>query len=72
MNIRVFIRLHELIVAKETGTPKQLAQKLEISERSIYYYVSFMQNEMNAPIVYDRKRETYMYEMKCKICFKGK
>ena len=68
MDVRILIRIDEQIKTKQTGTPKQLAQKLEISERSIYYYVSFMQNEMNAPIVYDRKRETYMYEMKCKIC----
>ncbi len=69
MDIRVFIRLHELIIAKQTGTPKQLAQKLEISERSVHYYIAFMKNEMKAPIVYDNRLETYLYEAECRLCF---
>jgi transcriptional antiterminator len=71
MDIRVFIRLHELIQSKQTGTPKQLAQKLEISERSVHYYIAFMKNEMMAPIMYDNKLETYLYETECKLCFLG-
>jgi len=69
MNIRVFIRLHELITIKATGTPKQLGQKLELSERSVHYYIAFMKNEMKAPVVYDSKQETYWYETECKLCF---
>jgi len=69
MDIRVFIRLHELINVKQTGTLKQLAQKLEISERSVNYYIAFMRNELKAPIIYDRKLETYLYETECKLCF---
>lgn len=71
MNIRVFIRLHELIITKQTGVPRRLAQKLEISERSVHYYIAFMKNEMKAPIVYDGKLETYLYETECKLCFVG-
>ena len=71
MNRRVFIRLNELIITKQTGAPKQLAQKLEISERSLHYYIAFMKNEMKAPIVYDNKLATYFYEMECKLCFVG-
>ena len=71
MDIRVFIRLHDFINKKQTGTLKQLAQKLEISQRSINYYIAFMRNEMKAPVVYDRKLETYRYETECKLCFIG-
>lgn len=71
MNIRVIIRLDVLIQSKKTGTPKQLAHKLEISERSVHYYIAFMKNEMKAPIVYDNKLETYLYETECKLCFIG-
>jgi transcriptional antiterminator len=71
MDIRVFIRLHELIQKKQTGNLKQLAQKLEISERSVNYYIAFMRNELKAPIIYDRKLETYFYEAECKLCFVG-
>jgi hypothetical protein len=69
MDIRVFMRLHELISSKQTGNLKQLAQKLEISERSVSYYIAFMRNELKAPIIYDRKLETYLYEAECKLCF---
>lgn len=71
MDIRVFIRLHDLITTKKTGTPKQLAHKLDISERSVNYYIAFMRNELKAPIIYDRKLETYLYETECKLCFVG-
>lgn len=71
MDIRVFIRLHELINNKQTGNLKELAQKLEISERSVNYYIAFMRNELKAPVVYDRKLETYLYETECKLCFVG-
>jgi hypothetical protein len=69
MDIRIFIRLHDLIITKKTGTPKQLAYKLDISERSVNYYIAFMRNELKAPIIYDRKLETYLYETVCKLCF---
>jgi len=72
MDIRIFIRLHELIQTKQTGNLKQLAKKLEISERSVNYYIAFMRNELKAPIIYDRKLETYLYETECKICFINK
>lgn len=71
MDIRIFIRLHELIQTKQTGNLKQLAKKLEISERSVNYYIAFMRNELKAPIIYDRKLETYLYETECKLCFKN-
>jgi hypothetical protein len=71
MDIRIFIRLHDLIITKKTGTPKQLAYKLDISERSVNYYIAFMRNELKAPIIYDRKLETYLYESECKLCFIG-
>ncbi len=69
MDIRVFIRLHELIKNKQTGNLRQLAQKLEISERSVNYYIAFMRDELKAPIIYDRKLETYLYEAECRLCF---
>ena len=71
MDIRVFILLHELIQKKQTGNLKQLAQKLEISERSVNYYIAFMRDELKAPIIYDRKLETYLYKTECKLCFEG-
>lgn len=72
MDIRIVIKLNEFIITKQTGTPMQLAKKLEISERSLHYYIAFMRKELKAPIVYDKKKETYWYETECTICFTNK
>ena len=72
MDIRVFIRLHELISTKQTGAPKQLAQKLEISERSAHYYIAFMKNELCAPITYNKNNQSYVYDIECDLCFVSK
>ena len=71
MDIRIFIRLHELIESKQTGNLRNLSKRLEISERSVNYYIAFMRNELGAPIKYDRQLESYLYEEDCKLCFKA-
>lgn len=54
-------RLHHLIKIKGTGTPAQLAARMEFSERSIYEYMRGMK-ENGAPIAYDRAAKTYYYK----------
>jgi transcriptional antiterminator len=61
MNVRIIIRLDQLIINEMTGSPKQLASKLGITERSVYNYISFMKKEMNAPIKYDYQIQSYVY-----------
>ncbi|WP_315821834.1 helix-turn-helix domain-containing protein [Paraflavitalea speifideaquila] len=53
-------RLDALIAAKRTGTPKQLAEKLGLSERTVRNYITTLK-ELGAPIHYDRKRQSYYY-----------
>lgn len=62
MDIRIIIRLDNLIVKEMTGSPKQLASKLCITERSVYNYISFMKKEMKAPIAYNYQRLSYVYK----------
>ena len=71
MDIRIIIRIHELITTKQTGTPKELAEKLELSERTIYNYVAFMREELNAPIIYNTALANYCYEVDCELNFNG-
>ena len=61
MDIRIIIRLDALIARGMTGSPKKLASKLAISERSVYNYISFMKKELQAPIVYNYQNQTYLY-----------
>ncbi len=70
MDIRIIIRLHELLNGQITGSPKQLALKLGISERSVFNYISFMKSELNAPICYNSQKESYHYHGNCDLNFK--
>lgn len=71
MDIRIIIRLHELIEYKRTGSPFDCASKLGVSERTVYNYIAFMKNEMLAPISYDMSKSSYCYNKKCNLNFKG-
>jgi predicted DNA-binding transcriptional regulator YafY len=44
-----------------TGNARELAEKLEITERSVYNYLSLMKS-MGAPIVFSISRQSYVYE----------
>ncbi len=69
MDIRIIIRLDNLITKEMTGSPKQLASKLGITERSVYNYIAFMKNEMKAPIVYNYQRLSYIYNKEWEFHF---
>jgi transcriptional antiterminator len=71
MDIRIIKRLHYLLVTERSGTPKELAAKLEISERSVYNYISYMKTDLNAPITYDNQKGNYRYERVCELSFEG-
>ncbi|MFW5700683.1 MAG: ATP-binding cassette domain-containing protein [Cyclobacteriaceae bacterium] len=72
MNILRYIeRLHFLIKRKATGSPKELARKLSVSESSLYLIINNMK-ELGAPIAYNETRKSYIYypdmEKIIKIC----
>ncbi len=54
------IRLDHLIAHKSTGTPADCANKIGISERSLYDYLKILK-EMGAPVRFSRDRRTYYY-----------
>ena len=56
-----FQRLHRMIRTKATGSPAELAGKLDLSERAVFEYIRAMR-EMGAPIVFCPVRRTYYYE----------
>ena len=63
MQKEIFERLNhidQLIRVKGTGTPSQLAEKIGMSERSMYEYIRLMK-EFGAPVVYSRERQSYYY-----------
>ncbi|WP_379819082.1 hypothetical protein [Flavobacterium myungsuense] len=71
MDIRVIIQLHELLMAGRAGNSECLSQRLGISVRSVYNYVTFMKNELNAPIIYNTQTKCYHYDRDCELRFSG-
>ena len=53
-------RLDQLIRIKGTGSPTELAQRIGISERSVYEYLKLMKG-LGAPIKYSREKKSYSY-----------
>lgn len=69
MDIRIIKKIHSKILTESTGKPKELGSKLNVSERTIYNYIQFMRVELQAPIIYNRIKDTYQYETNCNINF---
>lgn len=53
-------QLHNLIAIENTGTPKELAVLMNISERSIHLLIEQLK-DYKASICYSRSRKTYYY-----------
>ncbi len=53
-------RIDHLIRTRGTGTPHQLAEKIGLSERSLYEYLRLMR-DFGAPVEYSRERKSYYY-----------
>jgi predicted DNA-binding transcriptional regulator YafY len=50
-----------LIQMQNTGNARELAERLEITERSVYNYLNLMKN-MGAPITFSSYHQSYVYE----------
>jgi predicted DNA-binding transcriptional regulator YafY len=61
-------RLHRLISKKATGSPAELAHKLDLSERAIFEYIRMMR-ELGGPIAFCPVRRTYYYEREVQFHF---
>lgn len=69
MDIRIIIKINELIQIQCTGSSNDLASKLELSVRTVYNYLEFMKTELNAPIQYSNSKKSYCYEGEFRLCF---
>ena len=61
VNLVKLSRLDYLIRHAATGIPKELAEQLDISQSSLFELIAFLKEEMNAPILYNKVRSSYMY-----------
>ncbi len=67
MNIKKIKFFIHLVEKERTGTPSEIAKKLEVSERMIYYYVQVLKNKFHAPIEFNKYRKSYQFERPGKL-----
>ena len=56
------LKMHELLLHNNTGTPEELAQKLHVSKRQLYNLVDEFR-AMGASIKYSRESKTCIIQM---------
>lgn len=59
--ITVMVRLDNLIRRKATGTPDELAARLNVSRTTIHRYITELRH-FGAPVKFCRYRNSYFYE----------
>jgi predicted DNA-binding transcriptional regulator YafY len=55
------VNLDRLIQRKATGTPKDLAEKLNVSESTIFRLLKFMRQDMGLQVDYSYQQRSYIY-----------
>ena len=66
--IKKIIYIDSLISKRSTGSPKVLAKKIGVSERTAKEFISIMK-ELGAPICYDRYRKPITTNFKDTLTF---
>ena len=67
MNITKMKQFIQLVEKERTGSPKEVAEKLEISNRMIHNYVQLLKDDFNVPIEYNRYKKSYNFTSKGKL-----
>lgn len=67
--INRFAYLDLLIRKRATGSPKELATRLGITERAWFKIRDELVNELDLPLAYDPNRQTYYYTEEGKLVF---
>lgn len=65
--IRRFERLDYLIRSKSTGSPAQLARKLNVSESQVFQIMKIFREKFDAPVYYSKAQQSYCYEREVKF-----
>jgi transcriptional antiterminator len=61
MNIVKIKQFIQLVEKERTGSPKEVAKKLAVSDRMIQNYVHLLKNSFDVPIEYNRYKKSYNF-----------
>jgi predicted DNA-binding transcriptional regulator YafY len=67
----VIERIDRLVRLRATGTPRELALRLNLSERTVFRILNQMK-EIGCPIYFNKASGSYCYEQEGKLLFKFK
>ena len=56
------VNLDRLIQSKCTGTPKDLAEKLNVSESTVYRLLKILRDDMGLRVDYSFRQRSYVYK----------
>jgi hypothetical protein len=70
MNITKIKHFIHLVEKESTGSAKSAAQRLGVSERMIFNYVHILKNKLNAPINYNRNKQTFVFSENGRLIWK--
>ena len=70
MNIEKIKYFIHLIEKERTGSAKVAAEKIGVSERMIFHYVNILKNQLNAPINYNREKQSFVFVTEGKLIWK--
>ncbi len=59
-HIELIQRIDQLIQLQATGTPDELAERLDISKTKLYRIINLMK-QLNAPVVYNFNTQNFVY-----------
>ena len=61
-------RINQLVKTKSTGSPAQLARRLNFSERRVYQLISLIKT-LGGPIYFDKEYNSYCYSENIEFTF---
>jgi predicted DNA-binding transcriptional regulator YafY len=70
MNIEKIKYFIHLIEKERTGSAKVAAEKIGVSERMVFHYVNILKNQLNAPINYNREKQSFVFVTEGKLIWK--
>ena len=70
MNILKIKHFIHLIEKERTVSAKVAAERIGISERMVFNYVHILKTQLNAPINYNRNKQTYSFNENGKLIWK--
>ena len=62
VDLKMLEKIDYHIRNKNTGNPVEFAKKVGLSRSGLFLYLSYIRNDLNKSVIYNRFKETYLYQ----------